>query len=163
LRGLIAEKARELIRRICVENRVEILSGVVSGDHIHILVSMDPSMSVSKLVMYIKRKTSRQLQMKFPELKKRYWGQQLWARGYFAVSVGNVTADMIQDYIDGHMEGEESDDPFQIESCLQSTRAYKWHQLAVCRLQSTVVERFIVQVGLHEANVLSVIQCIVSF
>lgn len=116
LRGLVAEKARELIRRICGENRVEILSGVVSADHIHILVSMDPSMSVSKLVMYIKGKSSRQLQMQFPELRKRYWGQHLWARGYFAVSVGNVTSEMIKDYIEGHIEGEESDDPFQIES-----------------------------------------------
>jgi len=116
LRETVAERAKELIRRICVENRVEILSGVVSPDHIHILVSMDPSMSVSKLVMYIKGKTSRKLQMEFPELRKKYWGQHLWARGYFAVSVGNVTAEMIKNYIDGHVEGEESNDPFRIES-----------------------------------------------
>lgn len=116
LRETVAERAKELIRRICVENRVEILSGVVSPDHIHILVSMDPSMSVSKLVMYIKGKTSRKLQMEFPELRKKYWGQHLWARGYFAVSVGNVTAEMIKNYIEGHIEGEESNDPFRIES-----------------------------------------------
>lgn len=116
LREAIAERAKELVRRICVENRVEILSGVVSPDHIHILVSMDPSMSVSKLVMYIKGKTSRKLQMEFPELGKKYWGQHLWARGYFAVSVGNVTAEMIKNYIEGHVEGEESSDPFRIES-----------------------------------------------
>ena len=116
LKGLIAQRARDMIRTICVENKVEILSGVVSADHVHILVSMDPSMSVSKLVKYVKGKTSRKLQMQFPELSKRYWGQHLWARGYFAVSVGNVTAEMIKHYIEGHIEGEEIDDPFQIES-----------------------------------------------
>lgn len=116
LRGPIAEKARDLIRRICGENKAEILSGVVSPDHVHILVSMDPSMSVSKLVKYIKGKTSRKMQMDFPALKKKYWGQHLWARGYFAVSVGNVTSEIIKHYIDGHMESEEQDDPFHIES-----------------------------------------------
>ena len=115
LRGEIGKRAKELMRRICVENRVEILSGAVSPDHVHMLISMDPSMSVSKLVKYVKGKTSRKLQMEFPELKRRYWGQHLWARGYFAVSVGNVTAEMIKAYIEHHFEGEDAGDTFRLE------------------------------------------------
>ncbi len=114
LRGLIGERAKGLIRRICTEENVEILSGSVSPDHVHMLVSMDPSTSVSKLVKYLKGKTSRKLQMEFPELRKRYWGQHLWARGYFAVSVGNVTAEMVKEYIEHHFEGKEGEDSFRL-------------------------------------------------
>ena len=67
LRGDIGRRAKELIRRICNEANVEILSGSISLDHVHILVSIDPSMSVSKLVKYLKGKTSRKLQTEFPE------------------------------------------------------------------------------------------------
>jgi len=49
-------------------------------------------------------------------LKKRYWGQQLWARGYFAVSTGNVSSKMIEEYIVHHVEEEEEGkDLFRIE------------------------------------------------
>ena len=116
LGGKIAERVRVLVRRICMENKTEILSGVVSSDHVHILISIDPSISISKLVRYIKGKTSRKIQMEFPELKKKYWGQHLWARGYFCVSVGNVTSEMIKQYIEAHDESENGEDPFRIES-----------------------------------------------
>lgn len=115
LKGQIGTRTRDLIRRICVEENVEILSGAISPDHVHILVSIDPSMAVSTLVKYLKGKTSRQLQMEFPELKKRYWGQHLWARGYFAVSVGNVTKEMIKEYIEHHFEAGESEDSFRVQ------------------------------------------------
>lgn len=85
----------------------EILSGVVSKDHVHMLVSIDPSTSISKLVQYLKGKSSRKLQQEFPLLKKRYWGQPLWARGNFAVSTGNVSSKMIEEYIEHHFEGED--------------------------------------------------------
>ena len=113
--GQIAHRTKELVRRICVEENVEILSGSISPDHVHILISIDPSTSVSHLVKYVKGKTSRKLQQEYPELKKKYWGQHLWARGYFAVSVGNVTAKMIQEYIEHHFEAKETEDPFKIE------------------------------------------------
>ncbi len=112
----VGQRAKELIRRICNEENVEILSGAVSPDHVHILVSINPSTSVSNLVKYIKGKTSRKLQMEFPELRKKYWGQHLWARGYFVVSVGNVTKQMLQEYIEHHFEGKESEDSFRVES-----------------------------------------------
>lgn len=116
LKGDIAVRTRNLIRRICLEENVEILSGAVSVDHVHILVSIDPSISVSTLVKFLKGKTSHKLQMEFPELQKKYWGQHFWARGYFAVSTGNVTTKMIQEYIEHHFEGKEGEDTFRIEA-----------------------------------------------
>lgn len=115
LTGEIGQRAKDLIRRICNEENVEILSGAVSPDHIHILVSISPSTTISTLVKYLKGKTSRKLQMEFPELRKKYWGQHLWARGYFVVSAGNVTKQILQEYIEHHFEGKESEDSFRLE------------------------------------------------
>lgn len=116
LTGPIGYRTKDLLRRICTEENVEIISGSVAPDHVHMLVSIDPSTSISTLVKYLKGKTSRKLQMEYPELKKRYWGQHLWARGYFAVSTGNVSTEMIKDYIEHHFEGDEGEDAFRVES-----------------------------------------------
>ena len=104
------------MRRICTENKAEILSGSVSPDHVHLLVSIDPSVSVSNLLRQLKGKSSRLLQMEFSELNKKYWGQRMWARGYFVVSSGNVTTEMIKEYIKHHFENkEDTSDPFRVE------------------------------------------------
>ena len=97
--GKIATRTRELIRIICKNNDVEILSGHISKDHVHLLVSSPPHLSVSKLVQYLKGNTSHKLQMEFKELNKQYWGRHLWGRGYFAASSGNITDEIIMEYI----------------------------------------------------------------
>jgi putative transposase len=97
--GKIAERAREILRGVCQQNEVEILAGHISKDHVHLLVSMPPYISVSKLVQYMKGYSSRKLLMEYRELNKQYWGQHLWARGYFAASSGNVTDEVIMEYI----------------------------------------------------------------
>ena len=97
--GKIAERTRELIRMICQGNEVEILAGHVGKDHIHLLVSVPPHLSASKLVQYLKGNSSRKLQMEYKELNKQFWGQHLWARGYFVASSGNITDEVIAEYI----------------------------------------------------------------
>ena len=97
--GKIALRTRELIRIVCQSNEVEILAGHVGSDHIHLLVSVPPYLSASKLVQYIKGTTSRKLQTEYKELNKQFWGQHLWARGYFVASSGNVTDEIIKEYI----------------------------------------------------------------
>ena len=73
----VAQRVREIIREVCMANYVDILSGSLSPDHIHMLLSIPPSISVSKLVQYIKGKSSRKVMMEFEHLKKRYWGQHM--------------------------------------------------------------------------------------
>ncbi len=97
--GKIAERTRELIRQVCKTNEVEILAGHVGKDHVHLLVSVPPHLSVSKLVQYLKGYSSRKLLMEYKELQKQYWGNHLWTRGYFAASSGNVTDEIIIEYI----------------------------------------------------------------
>lgn len=99
LNGELATRARDLIRQVCMAREIKILKGHVSRDHVHMLVSAPPKLSVSDMVQYLKGRSSHMLQREFPELRRRYWGQHLWARGYFAASSGTVTDDMIRAYI----------------------------------------------------------------
>ena len=113
--GKIAHRTRELIRMVCTTNEVEIIAGHVGRGHIHLLVSVPPHLSASKLVQYIKGNTSRKLQMEYKELNKQFWGQHLWARGYFVASSGNVTDEVIAQYIrDQDLEEKTRTDNFTI-------------------------------------------------
>ncbi len=74
---------RDLIRQSCEARDVVIVRGAVSPDHVHMLVSAPPPLSPSKLVQYLKGRSSRRLQDEFPELRKRYWGQTSVGGGVF--------------------------------------------------------------------------------
>ena len=93
-----------MIRQGCEARKVTILQGSVGKDHIHLLLSCPPGMAPSKIMQYLKGRSSRLLQDEFPELKKRYWGQHLWARGYFCATVGTVTEEIIRNYIANQFE-----------------------------------------------------------
>lgn len=113
LTGQIGNRARELVREVCAANYVDIISGSLSPDHVHILVSVPPSLAVSKLVQYIKGKSSRKLMQEFRDLSKRYWGQHIWSRGYFAVTVGNLNQQEVQEYIE-NQETHHKNDNFSV-------------------------------------------------
>ena len=113
LRGRIAERARDLLRQICQARGVVIIRGAVAPDHIHMLVSAPPELAPAKLVQYLKGRSSRRLQDEFAELRKRYWGQHLWARGYFCATVGAVDEDTIKKYIESQ-KWDEEDQGFKI-------------------------------------------------
>jgi len=102
LRGEIALRVRELIRQTCQTLEVYIVQGHVSVDHIHLLVSVPPHLAVSVLVQRLKGRSSRKLLEEFNELSRQYWGRHMWARGYFAVTTGNVTDEIIRHYIASH-------------------------------------------------------------
>ena len=97
--GNVATRLRDLIREICKSLDVEIMKGHVSKDHVHLFVSVPPYVSVSDLVKHVKGKTSRKLLGESRKLSQQFWGRHLWARGYFAASSGNVTDEVIMEYI----------------------------------------------------------------
>ena len=100
LGGNLSIRLRELIRQGCDARGMTIVQGNIGKDHVHMLLSYPPSLTVSKIVQYLKGRSSRLLQEEFPELKKRYWGQHLWGRGYFCATVGSVTEETIRRYIE---------------------------------------------------------------
>ena len=112
LTGAVALRARELLRQGCEANNLRILKGSVGKDHIHMLLSCPTTMAPSEIAQKLKGRTSRILQEEFPELKKRYWGQHMWGRGYFCGTVGEVDQKTIENYIEH--QGEEDDDNFTV-------------------------------------------------
>jgi REP element-mobilizing transposase RayT len=98
---------------ICQARDVVIVRGAVSPDHIHLLLAAPPILAPAKLAQYIKGRSSRHLQAEFPELRKRYWGQHMWARGYFCATVGAVDEATIKAYIE-NQKWDEDDEGFKI-------------------------------------------------
>jgi putative transposase len=106
LTGEVAIRVRDLIRQIAAEHELEIVSGKVARDHVHVFVSYRPHQQVSQIMQWLKGISSRVLLQEFPHLKKKFWGRHFWARGYLAVSSGTITDEMIQEYIE-EQEGEQ--------------------------------------------------------
>jgi putative transposase len=117
LTGQVAVRARDILRHIAMEHELDIITGKVSSDHVHMLISYRPTQSISKIMQWLKGISSRILLSEFPHLRKQFWGRHLWARGYLAVSSGNITDEMIQQYIE-QQEGERvvDDSRFQIDT-----------------------------------------------
>jgi len=102
LRGDIQKRCKDIIVQICDAEDIRILKGVVSKDHIHMHIEYPPSKSISEIVKRLKGRSSRRLQEEYKELSKRYWGEHLWAIGYGVWSTGNVSEEMVQEYLEHH-------------------------------------------------------------
>ena len=112
LQGNIAIRLRELLRQGCDAKDLEIVRGSIGKDHVHMLLSCPTTMSPSQIAQYLKGRSSHLLQDEFPEIKKRYWGQHMWARGYFCATVGQVDEETIRKYVEN--QGNEEEKNFQI-------------------------------------------------
>ena len=114
LRGEIGVRCRDLLRQIAMARDVTIIRGALAPDHIHMLIAAGPAISVSHLVQYLKGRSSRKLQMEYDELRRRYWGQHMWARGYFCSTVGTVTDEIIKKYIEDQSWADDGGKGFKI-------------------------------------------------
>src|SRR5690606_39215695 len=112
LGGEVGKRVRELLREVCKSNDVEILKGHVSRDHVHLFVSVPPHLAVSKLVQYLKGKSSYKLMQENKQISRLFWGRHLWGRGYFVASSGNITDEMIMEYIENQDDKEKEDGDF---------------------------------------------------
>jgi putative transposase len=77
--GEPATRVRDLIREICGAHDVKIMKGHVSKDHVHLLVSIAPQVTISRLLQWLKGKTVHKVMMEYPHIKKHYWGQHVGA------------------------------------------------------------------------------------
>jgi putative transposase len=114
LKGDIALRARELIREICASEDVGIVKGHVRPDHVHLMLSMPPNVSPSRIMQAIKGKSSHHLMSEFRVVKREFWGRHLWARGYFACTTGNVTDEVIKKYIETQGAEPQDDQDFKV-------------------------------------------------
>ena len=105
LKGQVAIRTRDVLRQIALEHELDVISGKIAKDHVHMFIGYRPTQNISKIVQWLKGISSRILLSEFAHLRKQFWGRHLWARGYLAVSSGNITDEMIQQYIEAQ-EGE---------------------------------------------------------
>ena len=104
LEGEIKVRCRDLIVQICDSEDIRILKGVVSKDHVHMHIEYPPKLAIAELVKRLKGRSSRILQAEYPHLKQRYWGRHFWAIGYGVWSTGNITDEMVQQYLEHHRQ-----------------------------------------------------------
>lgn len=100
LQGDIKIRCRPLLVQICEAEDIHILKGVVSKDHVHLHISYRPSQCLSDIVKKMKGRSSVKLQQEFPELNKKYLGRHFWAIGYGSWSTGNITDEMVNEYLE---------------------------------------------------------------
>ncbi|MCB0046914.1 MAG: IS200/IS605 family transposase [Caldilineaceae bacterium] len=89
LQGEVRQYVKEQVHRLCHQkDGVEVLEVNVQEDHVHVVLSIPPKYAVSEMMGFLKGKLTLRTFDKFPELRKRYWGQHLWSRGYCVSTVG---------------------------------------------------------------------------
>ena len=113
----IGKRLKELLIQGCTSRGIVVVKGHIDTDHVHLLLSCPPSLAPSKIVQYLKGRSSHILQDEYPQLKKRYWGQHLWGRGYFCATIGVITEEMIKEYIERH---DDSSDNITVKGEFQS-------------------------------------------
>ena len=109
LSGDLRLRVREIIAQVSDEYGVRIMNGVLSADHVHIFAEIPPHLAVSEFVKVAKGRSSRKIQQEFPHIRKEYWGCHFWGRGFFSSTSGNVTDEIINNYINNHSDAHKSD------------------------------------------------------
>ena len=102
--GKIVFRLKELLMQGCSAKGITIIKGNIQSDHIHLLLSIPATLSIAQVMQYLKGRSSKKLQEEFSSLRKQFWGQHMWATGYFCRSVGKITDEIIKDYIDNQKE-----------------------------------------------------------
>lgn len=99
LTGVVADMLEEKIHAICEWKSVEILELNIQEDHVHIVCSIPPKISVSSFMGILKGKTAISMFKSYPSMKKKlYWGNHFWSRGYF-VSTKGIDEDKVRRYV----------------------------------------------------------------
>ena len=99
LEGRVRQRVDEVLREVAIINGWEIQELNIQAEHVHIMIQIPPSISVSDAVQFLKGRSSKAVREEIPELKKYLWGSSFWADGYFSVTVGEVSEAKIREYI----------------------------------------------------------------
>jgi len=112
LEGEIKSRLEVLISQVCEGMEILLIEGRVNIDHVHVCLSVPPKYAPSAVMKAIKGKTSEMLFREFPELRRRYWGQHFWGRGYFVSTVG-IDEETIKEYIRNQQEDDTAERQMQ--------------------------------------------------
>ena len=114
--GQIKKDIGEILRKLCEQKDVEIIEAEACPDHIHMLVSIPPHLSIAQFMGYLKGKSSLMIFDRHANLKYKYGQRSFWCRGYFVDTVGkNETA--IRNYIRNQLEEDYTKDQMTLKEC----------------------------------------------
>ncbi len=103
----------EILRKLCEWKGVTIVEAEVCPDHIHMLLEIPPKMTVSRVVGYLKGKSSIMIYERFGELKFKYRNREFWCRGYYVDTTGKNTA-KIKEYIKRQLDEDKMGEQLKI-------------------------------------------------
>ena len=95
----MAARIKELLYQCAEVNNWKIEEINIQRDHVHLMVQLRPSISVSKAVQYLKGGSSKVIREEFPELEEFLWGSSFWGDGYFAETCGKFDESIVRKYI----------------------------------------------------------------
>ena len=101
--GQIKRDIGQILRRLCEQKGVTIIEAEACPDHIHMLISIPPKLSVAQIMGYLKGKSSLMIFDRHANLKYKYGDRHFWARGYYVDTVGR-NKKQIQEYIRNQLE-----------------------------------------------------------
>ena len=109
----------KILRKLCNEKKVEIIEAEACSDHIHMLVSIPPYLSISQFMGYIKSKSALMIFDRHANLKYKYGNRHFWATGYFVDTVGK-NEKIIKEYIRNQLQEDYISDQIGIEEYVDS-------------------------------------------
>ena len=112
--GQIKKDIGEILRKLCEQRGVEIIEAEACPDHIHMLVSIPPHLSVSQFVGYLKGKSSLMIFDRHANLKYKYGNRHFWCRGYYVDTVGKNKR-IIAEYIRNQLEEDYAADQISLK------------------------------------------------
>jgi len=102
----VAQYVKQQVYRLSNQkDGIEVLEVNVQEDHVHLIVWIPPKYAVSQYMGFLKGKLALRLFDRFPQLRKRYWGQHVWSRGYCVSTVG-LDEERIRKYVKWQTEKE---------------------------------------------------------
>ena len=113
--GVVRRELGAVFRRLAEQKGCKVHEGHVMPDHVHMLISIPPKLAVSSVVGYIKGKSAIHIARNFGGRQRNFTGENFWARGYFCVTAGELTKEMIREYLEHHFE-RDPNDGFDIDS-----------------------------------------------
>ena len=112
--GKIKVDIGKILRKLCEQKGVEIIEANLCSDHIHMLVSIPPKISVSSFVGYLKGKSSLMIFDRHANLKYRYGNRKFWCKGYYVDTVGR-NKKAIQKYIKNQLQEDIANDQISMK------------------------------------------------
>ena len=112
--GTLRKDIGQILRKLCEQKKVEIIEAEACPDHIHLLVSIPPYLSVSQFMGYLKGKSSLMIFDRHANLKYKYGSRHFWCRGYYVDTVGK-NKKIISEYIQNQLEEDSAYDQLTLK------------------------------------------------